>query len=186
MRSKKPNRGRNISFNDKKRLWRQFAAGVLIILALVAVRYAPARRSDEKGIPDTIAGRARVIDGDSLRVGGKEVRLQGIDAPEGRQKCRRFGKDWPCGERSADKLKSLTGRAKLICKVSKRDRFRRFLATCYAGRKNLNREMVVQGWAVSYGRYKGEEARARKGGRGIWVGEFERPRAWRDKHHRRN
>lgn len=31
---------------------------------------------------NTIEGRAEVIDGDSLKVGGTEVRLFGVDAPE--------------------------------------------------------------------------------------------------------
>ena len=185
MRAKKRFNRPNISFSSNKRLWRIVAGAVLIVLAVAAERYAPRGGRQSGDVPNHISGRARVIDGDSLHVGGIEVRLQGIDAPEGRQNCRRFGKSWPCGQRSAGKLKSLTRRAQLSCEVSKQDRYGRLLATCHVGRKNINREMVAQGWAVSYGRYKREEAKARQGKRGIWVGEFERPRAWRDKHMKR-
>ena len=34
-----------------------------------------------------LSGRARVIDGDTLDVGGTRVRLHGVDAPEAGQSC---------------------------------------------------------------------------------------------------
>ena len=37
------------------------------------------------------AGIARVIDGDTLEIGGKRIRLHGIDAPERRQSCEDAG-----------------------------------------------------------------------------------------------
>ncbi len=180
------NKRKNNSLVGKNK-WFHLVVGLALLgLAVAADRYGPRESGGADGeLPANITGRARIIDGDSLRVAGKEVRLQGIDAPEGRQNCTRFGKSWPCGRRSADKLKSLTSNSQVACEVSKRDRYRRFLATCFVGRKNINREMVVRGWAVSYGRYKSAEKRARTGRRGIWIGEFERPRAWRDKHNRR-
>ncbi len=47
-------------------------------------------------VPD-IVGPAQVIDGDSIRVAGIEIRLYGIDAPEFRQICMRAGHPWACG-----------------------------------------------------------------------------------------
>ena len=45
----------------------------------------------------TVSGAARVIDGDTLEIGGTRVRLHGIDAPESAQRCRADGRSWPCG-----------------------------------------------------------------------------------------
>ena len=39
-------------------------------------------------------GIGKAIDGDSLTVDGKEVRLHGIDAPEFNQTCKKGGQDW--------------------------------------------------------------------------------------------
>jgi endonuclease YncB( thermonuclease family) len=45
-----------------------------------------------------LEGRAEIVDGDTLRIDGRTVRLQGIDAPETRQTCTdRSGQEWPCG-----------------------------------------------------------------------------------------
>lgn len=43
------------------------------------------------------AGEVRVIDGDTLEVGAETIRLWGIDAPEGGQRCRRAGVSYDCG-----------------------------------------------------------------------------------------
>ena len=50
------------------------------------------------------AGPARAVDGDTLEVGGEEVRLYGIDAPELHQTCRRGDEEWSCGAIAARQL----------------------------------------------------------------------------------
>src|SRR5690606_10132769 len=55
----------------------------------------------------TVAGPAKVVDGDSLEIGATQIRLFGIDAPEGRQTCARNGTAWRCGEDAATHLRAL-------------------------------------------------------------------------------
>lgn len=52
-------------------------------------------------------GFGRSIEGDSLHVNDKEVRLFGIDAPEFDQTCQRASGDWSCGAAAADQLSKL-------------------------------------------------------------------------------
>ncbi len=133
--------------------------------------------------PDIVGG-ARAIDGDSLVVGGVEMRLKGIDAPEGRQTCTREGRSWPCGEAARAHLVRLAAAGSLRCTDHGSDQHDRKLATCFAGGQNLNQAMVRDGYAVAYGAYEEDEREARAQRRGLWAGAFERPRDWRDKHMR--
>ena len=55
---------------------------ILITIVVVAIGWLT------KYSEDSIIGTARVLDGDSLKISGKEIRLMGIDAPEFDQKCK--------------------------------------------------------------------------------------------------
>lgn len=149
-----------------------FAAIVLGMLAII--------RNLPEPDPVVIAGIAHVIDGDSLRVRGIEIRLLGIDAPESAQSCTRGGASWPCGLHAARKLKNHVRARDITCKGHERDAYDRLLATCSMKRAEINRWLVEQGWAVSYHGYPASERAARKAKRGIWSGKFVLPRDWRD------
>ncbi|MEM1371382.1 MAG: thermonuclease family protein [Pseudomonadota bacterium] len=137
--------------------------------------------------PLSVEGRARAVDGDSVFIGRREVRLVGIDAPEGPQICQRNGRPWRCGDASRDALLAMISRQPIRCSGQKEDRHGRLLGTCRLGDKNLNAAMVEQGHAVAYGRYRREERRARESQRGLWAKsvQFQTPRAWRDENLRR-
>jgi len=156
----------------------------LVALALVVAylqRGRGARHADPGApFPPSVSGRAELIDGDSLRVGGHEVRLKGIDAPEGRQTCSRSGAPWRCGDAARDALSRMIGGEAIACAVSERDQFGRLLAKCRVGDRNLNADMVAAGMAVAYGAYEREQAAAKSERRGIWGSEFQMPRQWRD------
>jgi endonuclease YncB( thermonuclease family) len=122
---------------------------------------------------DTIAGRAKVVDGDTIDVAGTRIRLEGIDAPEAEQACQRrwFGR-WACGTTATAALSSLLKDTDVACNPTGMDRYNRVLAVCFAGGRDINATMVRHGhaWAfVKYSRrYVGEEAAARAEKLGIW------------------
>lgn len=128
-----------------------------------------------------ISGQARVVDGDSLRIGITDIRIQGIDAPELFQRCTRDGREVLCGREAARQLTELIAGRPVTCERRDIDRFGRTVAQCHAGDVDLGRAMVASGHALSYGGYLQEEARARSKRKGVWAGEFIRPREWRDR-----
>ncbi|MEQ8931530.1 MAG: thermonuclease family protein [Nitratireductor sp.] len=150
------------------------------VFALVAVLVA--RLEDSATVERQ--GLASVGDGDSLTLAGRRIRLVGIDAPELQQSCRRDGADYACGRTARETLRALVGQRAVVCRGHEEDRFGRLLAVCHVGEIELNRAMVEKGWAVSYGRYAKIERQARAEARGLWAGQFERPRAWRAVHGR--
>jgi endonuclease YncB( thermonuclease family) len=152
------------------------------LLALVILGVAGAAVLALNG--ETVGGNgeaARAIDGDSLRLGGREIRLWGIDAPEMRQQCRVGGKDQPCGRDARARLVQLLEAGGVTCNGLGEDRHGRLLAVCRAGRVDINRTLVEEGVAFDYGGYPAEEAAARAQRRGVWAGDVERPRSFRDR-----
>lgn len=126
-----------------------------------------------------LSGFAQVIDGDSLRVDGGEVRLKDIDAPEGRQTCTREGREWDCGEEARRTLQRLIGGQKVTCRSVERDKHDRYLGYCESGGRGLNAAMVASGFAVSYGGFRAEERDAKAKRLGVWSSQFQMPRDWR-------
>lgn len=125
-------------------------------------------------------GRAHVADGDSVAIAGTRLRLVGIDAPELAQDCERDGRAYPCGTAAKAHLEALIAGRPLDCVWDRRDKYGRGLARCRAGSTDLGATMVRDGWAVAYlGGFEAEEAEARRAGRGLWAGRFERPQDFR-------
>lgn len=127
----------------------------------------------------TAEGRAVIVDGDSIELGGQRIRLRGINAPEYRQSCSRNGSDYPCGRTARDALVRMTSGRQVTCSGWRNDRYGRLLGDCKAGGVDLNSAQVAAGWAVAYGDFESEEASARAAKAGIWTGTFERPQDWR-------
>lgn len=176
----KPRNGRNTASTAR---W--IATLILFVVAAIFGREQigrPDRPGAGAPFPPSISGAGRPVDGDSLWVGRDEVRLKGIDAPEGRQSCTRDGAAWACGDAARDQLRNLIGKDVVSCRVEERDQHGRLLAYCAAGGRDLNRGMVSSGMAVAYGGYVREEGEAKASKRGLWASEFTRPRNWRDEH----
>ena len=127
---------------------------------------------------ETISGPVRVVDGDTLALGSRRLRLIGIDAPELRQSCSRNTADYPCGQEAAAHLRDLV-KDQLECRTEGSDRYRRALVRCRSDGIDINMAMVRSGHAVAYGDYQMAEAEARAKGAGLWAGQFVRPADWR-------
>ena len=133
---------------------------------------------------EELTGTARVLDGDTIELRGKRIRLEGIDAPETRQQCERsYGSKYRCGRDAMTALRKKISGRRISCSSSGRDRYGRTIATCSLGKTDLNRWMVRRGHAVAYRRYSrtyvGDETRAKIQRRGIWQGRFVEPARWR-------
>ena len=130
-----------------------------------------------------LAGRVSVVDGDSLVMGGHQIRIHGIDALESAQTCTAGGRRWRCGKEASRALSRRIGGRRVACEPRERDRYGRTVAVCRAGRHDLGAWMVANGWAIAYRRhsraYVKEERAARQARRGMWRGEFVAPADWR-------
>ena len=173
----------------RRRSWRRpvdrraqlLVLGIIGALALFA--YFKGR--DHKP-PPVITGQATVVDGDTISIAGRHIRLEGIDAPEWEQTCDNAnGAAWACGRQSMRELGTLIKGITLTCKTSDFDQYDRVLAACsLADGTNVNVWLVRQGWAVAFGRsghYKAAEAEAKAAKRGVWQGTFTRPSDWRER-----
>lgn len=153
---------------------------VLAVVALLGVEHADSLFTPGSDAP---AGRAKVHDGDSIRIDDYKIRLEGIDAPELKQRCGRKKNSTPCGIEARDALRGLVKGKTVRCTVTGKDRYKRLLAHCWAGEVNINGWMVSQGHALAYRaytpRYVPEEVQARVQRKGIHNGYFQEPWEWR-------
>ena len=152
-----------------------------ITFALMLVLYANSANAEE------VTGRARAIDGDTLKVGKTTVRLFGIDAPELKQTCiTSKGKTQRCGDLARQSLNVLIANIKVKCRGEGKDSDGALVATCYAGPFDVNEQMVAAGWALSVKEetdiYVRAESFARARNEGMWRGTFDTPQKWRDEH----
>ena len=139
-----------------------------------------------------IYGISKVVDGDTIKIKGKVIRLSGIDAPEKKQICKKpyinisfiiVNKNYSCGKISTTELKKYLNKNKIKCIFDSKDRYNRLIADCYKNKKNINSWLVRNGHAIAYRRYSKkyivDENYAKKNKLGIWQGSFENPENWR-------
>ena len=167
----------------------------LIILIIISSIFFILTYNDVKSENiNKISGFAKVVDGDTIKINSKKIRLYGIDAPEKKQKCKKtyltisfmsFTKDYMCGEVSTQKLIKKINNQKLNCNIIDVDRYKRLIGECFKRNINLNSWMVSNGYAVAYRKYSkkyvSDEINAKNNKLGIWQGKFEMPWDYRRK-----
>ena len=134
-----------------------------------------------------VQGKPRVLAGDTLAIGGRRFRLDGIKAPELDQICHRAGQEYACGKVARAVLWDLIAGHEVTCQPAadtKDAGAGAIPATCEAGPTNLAESMVQAGWAVAdpagAAPYDQLEREAKAARRGLWTGEFDRPQAWHE------
>ena len=147
----------------------------------------------------TVTGTVtKVSDGDTIHVTTPEqtklrVRLYGIDAPETPKINQRTGKvnkpGQPYGEESWKALEGKIMGKQVRLEILDIDKYRRMVCMVWLDDRNINLEMVREGYAEAFTEYlkppyRAEfmkaEQEARSGGKNIWsLLEHERPREFR-------
>lgn len=153
--------------------------------AIATVAFSLIYSFTSSALDNKVIGVPRIIDGDTLSINSKRIRLHGIDAPEQKQRCTKDGNSWHCGRKATEELSRMISGNTIECVWDKRDKYKRLIGICYLGDLNLNANMVKEGWALAYTRYSDDyvkqEHEARKELRGIWKGEFLPPWDWRNR-----
>jgi endonuclease YncB( thermonuclease family) len=124
-----------------ERVWRRRTL-LLALLALGLAWAAEARAQHRPEISDAISGHAVALDGNTLLVEGRRVRLWGIDAPGMRS--------WPWGAYARTALSALIGPGPVACRVVVEDRHHRPVAICSSDTlQDIGAAALVVGYAVT-------------------------------------
>jgi len=160
-------------------------AAAMVAASVVAVLSGAFPLDDAFAAPArTIEGPAMAIDGDTIRVNQRPVRLWGVDAVERKQTCVADGRPYGCGEKATGALASFLGSTPVRCEVVDTDKYDRSVARCTSNGRDVGGYMVSIGWALDYtayshGAYLVQEARARSAKLGIHGGAFVQPADYR-------
>jgi endonuclease YncB( thermonuclease family) len=131
------------------------------------------------------AADVRVVDGGTLRLGERIVRLQALEVPErGRAICRdSSGREQDCGAASAEAMARLVADRDLTCRIQGHDRQGRAIGLCSAAGTELAASQVAAGWALvdrgGQPALAAIEATARAARRGLWAAATPPPESWR-------
>ena len=163
--------------------WRARArliAALACLAALLAWQVLTVSSVPGEVVSSRIVDGSAIIDGDTLKVDGRSIRLYGIDAPELHQTC---ADGWHAGEQARRALARLVSGRPLTCSRVATDRYGRTVATCRADGEDVAASLVRSGMAWAYGsfswRYLPLEWLAWLDKRGVHARTCVRPANWR-------
>lgn len=163
-----------------RRLLRPRRRSTVLILVLAGLAVAGAVWTPPPKMLDAAPGVARAVDGDTFRIGGLDIRLQGIDAPESRQVC---ADGWQAGAAASHALAGLLAAGPPSCEQITTDRYGRTVAICRVNGQDIGEAMVRRGLAWAYTtysmRYFFQEMLARFDGIGVHARSCSPPAEWR-------
>lgn len=134
----------------------------LLPLALLTLLYIPTITQAKDPIRTIEGIVTKVSDGDTINVtdplGTKlKVRLYGIDAPETEKSNKKTGRvskpGQPYGEEAYQALYSKIYRKQIRLEIMAVDQYKRSVGIVYLNGKNINQEMVAEGYAWAYRQY---------------------------------
>ncbi len=130
-----------------------------------------------------LAGKARALSGDMIRIGRTRIRLFGVDAPELNQSCRAQRENWKCGQEAKKALDEIIDGQNVTCERKTVNGRRGVYAVCKAGKFTLNAILAREGWVLAdpnqSDEFRKHELVARIAKVGMWRGEFVPPWDWR-------
>ena len=136
----------------------------LFILILTSIFFTNLSTSNSK----EIEGIFNVISGDTISLNGVVYKLEGIKAPNSRQKCKKGSLPWLCGAAAKRFLSKAISGIILTCKIE-----RAGIVKCSIQDRDLAVIIVKAGWAVPTSQQRSlaaAELYAKKNGLGLWSG----------------
>jgi endonuclease YncB( thermonuclease family) len=115
------------------------------------------------------AAQVAVVDGGTLRLNDRVVRLSGVNPPTRGTTC---GTGEDCAAASANALAALVREAPVACRVTGKDGLGRAFAVCETSGTELNQAVIAAGWARADDHHptlRQAEATARAERRGAWA-----------------
>lgn len=149
--------------------------------ARIAAPEAPREASDAS----IVEGRGVALAGDRLRVSGKVLVLDGIEAPDAEQTCtKESGTTWRCGQDAREDLGDTLRKRRVRCEITEALESGLVKGRCLQDGKDVAAALVEKGSVFAeagfFASYSSIEAAAREARLGIWDGTPLRPSAWRD------
>lgn len=156
-------------------------ASVIAALVFIALSAADVKAGDQQAI---LTGRAVVVDGDTLEIQGRRIRLHGVDAPESDQTCMTANKGaWRAGQASALALANHLGAAPVLCRPTGAQSYNRIIAVCSQKGADIGQWLVANGLAWAYTKYSRDyvdaEAKAKSARHGVWAAQCTPAWDWR-------